>query len=283
MNKKWILVALIVLSMLAGAFFLFRNRLNPAQAKLEIARTNVPAHVFINGEQVAQATPYEKYLKSGEVTVRLVPVSSDKPLALWETRVVLTEGVTTVIRHEFGETNNQSQGEILSFEKIGGKKAEIAVVSVPDSAQVQFNGEVRGFTPLPINNATANSHTLLVSHPGYISREIEGLQPVSGYRLTVIVLLAEDPAEKAKKEAQEEAFEEGVEQTEVEILETGVGFLRVRQDPSKASSEVAKVTPGKTYPFIEESEDKEWFKIEYEKGKTGWISAEYAKKQNRKD
>ena len=277
MTKKWIFIALIVTATLAAAFYLFRNQLQPNQAKLEIAQTNVPAHVFINGEQVTQATPYEEYLKAGEVTVRLVPVSPDKPLALWETRVTLTEGVTTVIRHEFGGTNSQSQGEILSFEKIGGKKAEIAIVSVPDSAQVQFDGEVRDFTPILINNATTTTHTVNVSHPGYLSREIAGLQPEPGYRLTVIVLLAEDPTAKAKKDAQDEAVEE-VKKTEVEILETGVGFLRVRSEPSKAGEEIARVEPGKTYPFVEDSEKGDWYKIEYEKNKTGWVSGEFAKK-----
>ncbi len=280
MNKKWIIVGLVVIAALVGIFFQFKDRLQPPQAKLEIAQTNVPAQVFIDGQQVSQTTPYEEYRKPGQITLRLVPISSDKPLAIWETRVTLAEGVSTVVRREFGQTDAESQGEILSFEKIGGKKAELAVVSIPDAAQVQFDGDIRGYTPLPIANAAPDDHTLTVSHPGYITREIEGIRPEPGYRLTAIVYLAEDPAERAKKEAEATASaqEEKIASSEVEILETGTGFLRVRAEPSKAGTEVARVTPGNKYPFVEESESGEWFKIEYEKGKTGWVSAEFAKK-----
>ncbi|MEK7521222.1 MAG: SH3 domain-containing protein [Patescibacteria group bacterium] len=281
MNKKWILVALITLGALAAAFYLFRDRLNPAQAKLEIAQTNVPANVFIDGVEVAQSTPYEEYRKPGEVTLRLVPISPEKPLALWEARVTLTQGITTVVRREFGGTEEDSQGEILSFEKIGGKKAELAVISNPDASQVQYDGDVRGFTPLPINNATVEDHVLTVSHPGYLTREIQGLKPEPGYRLTVIVQLAVDPEEKARKEkeASESAALEEPSQTLIKILETGVGFLRVRSEPSKSGAEVTRVKPGEEFPFIEESKDGDWYKIEYEKGKTGWVSSEYGDKQ----
>lgn len=286
MNKKWILVTLIVLIALSGAFFLFKDRIRPTQAKLEIALTNVPAQVFIDGTEVSPSTPYEGYRKPGEVTLRLVPISPATPLAPWETRVTLAEGVTTVVRREFGKADSESQGEILSFEKIGGRKAELAVVSTPDASQVQFDGDKRGFTPVPITNATADEHTLSVSHTGYLTREIQGIKPEPGYRLTAVVYLAVDPKEKARKEAEASASaqeEKKVSSTRVEILETGTGFLRVRSEPSKNGEEIARVKPGEEFPFIEENRGGDWFKIEYEKGKTGWISAEYAKKQTRTD
>ena len=280
MDKKWLLITILVLFGLTAGFFLLKNRLSPAQAKLEIAETNVSASVYVNGEQVATSTPYEEFRKPGEVTVRLVPTNSDKPLALWETKVNLTEGVTTVIRREFGETDNTSAGEILSFEKIGGKKAELAVVSIPDSAEVKFDSETRGFTPVPIANSTTEEHTLTISHPGYLTRDIGGLKPVQGYKLTIVVFLAEDESTKPKEEEASESakLQDEPTQTMVEIQDTGTGFLRVREEALKTSPEIARVTPGKKYAFIEEDKTGEWYKIEYEKGKTGWISAEYAQK-----
>lgn len=282
MNKKWILVWLVVLLALTGGFFAFRNRFSPAQAKLEIAQTNVPSQVFINGVQVSSSTPYEEFAKPGEITLRLVPVSPDKPRSVWETKITLTVGVTTVVRRDFGETDADSSGEILSFEKIGGKKAELAVVSVPDASEVEFDGNVRGYTPLPITNATSGQeHTLSVSHPDYTTREVTSLKPVPGYKLTAIVYLAQDPESKKQKEQEASSSATPVDEpktAQVEIQETGTGFLRVRQDASKTSPEVAQVKPGQQFILIEESKDGEWYKIEYEKGKTGWISAQYAKK-----
>lgn len=63
----------------------------------------------------------------------------------------------------------------------------------------------------------------------------------------------------------------------VEILSTPTGWLRVRSEPNGlADNEVAKVYPGKYYPFLE-SNQSGWYKIEYEPGKQGWIAAQYAK------
>ena len=70
---------------------------------------------------------------------------------------------------------------------------------------------------------------------------------------------------------------EKTETKKVTILDTPTGWLRVRSEPSTAGTEVAKVDPGKEFPFLEE--DGEWYKIEYASGQIGWISSEYASKE----
>jgi|694.fasta_scaffold00773_31 hypothetical protein len=62
----------------------------------------------------------------------------------------------------------------------------------------------------------------------------------------------------------------------VEISKTSVGFLRVRNNPSTTGAEVAKVNPGAKFDVLEEKSS--WYKIEYESGKTGWISGTYTRK-----
>lgn len=62
----------------------------------------------------------------------------------------------------------------------------------------------------------------------------------------------------------------------VKILDTPTGFLRVRA--SIGGSEIGQVTPGETYPLVEEKSG--WFAITFEEGKTGWISSDYAEKVN---
>lgn len=287
MNRKWLVVGLIVLFGLGLGWVFFKDRFSSPQAKIQVAQTNVSAAVYIDGKQVSSVTPYEEYRKPGEVTLRLVPSSSGKPMAIWESRVTLAEGVTTIVKHDFGETNNLSSGEVLSFEKTGSKRAELAVVSVPDTSEVRFDSQTRGFTPLPIANATpTDEHTLTISHPGYITREIAGLRTVLGYKLTAVVYLAQDTQYQVQvlgeqQEASDSAVPAPIEEpkvSQVEVQDTGTGFLRVRAEPSKTSAEIAQVTPGKKYTLIEESKDEEWYKIEYEKGKQGWIFAQYAKK-----
>ncbi len=60
----------------------------------------------------------------------------------------------------------------------------------------------------------------------------------------------------------------------VKIKDTGIGFLRVRSGAGTGNSEVGRVDVGKEFKVLEES--KGWYKIEYELGKQGWISATYA-------
>ncbi|NIT03720.1 PEGA domain-containing protein [Candidatus Saccharibacteria bacterium] len=61
----------------------------------------------------------------------------------------------------------------------------------------------------------------------------------------------------------------------VQILETGLGFLRVRSGPGTTYSEIGKAAPGDTYTYL--SEQGGWFKIDFQ-GREGWVSAEFSKK-----
>ena len=61
----------------------------------------------------------------------------------------------------------------------------------------------------------------------------------------------------------------------VKILETGVGFLRVRSGPGTNYSEIGKASPGKKYKYL--AKQGSWFKIRFQ-GKEGWVSSKYAKK-----
>lgn len=64
--------------------------------------------------------------------------------------------------------------------------------------------------------------------------------------------------------------------TKIEIIETGIGYLRVRSSNSTGASELGRVNVGEQFDVIEESNG--WYKIEYETGKQGWISGTYTKK-----
>lgn len=61
----------------------------------------------------------------------------------------------------------------------------------------------------------------------------------------------------------------------VQILETGVGFLRVRSGPGKSYAEIGRATPGEKYTHL--GEQSGWFKIDFH-GRDGWVSGDYARK-----
>ena len=278
-NMKRVLVLLLGLGLIAagGISFLFRSKLNSARAGLLVE--GVPsATVYIDGEQ-AGTTPYRVERAPGEVTLRLVPIANDGPLAPWNTRVVLTEGITTVVRREFAPLEEESEGEILSFEKIPGSVSELVAVSVPDLSALLVDGTNRGFTPKKVENLAVGEHRLTFSHTGFLDREIL-VEARAGYKLAVTSFLAKD--KDFVEEEKEEEVSWGEKKTMVEIKDTPTGFLRVRKEATTGSSEIGQVKPGESFELVEESSDGAWFKIRYEKELEGWISSTYSKKIEKK-
>ncbi|MBI4033064.1 MAG: PEGA domain-containing protein [Candidatus Blackburnbacteria bacterium] len=274
--RRWFLILGIVLIILGVIGLVLRPRLEPAQAGIQI-ETNPEASVYINGAEVG-TTPYDEVRKPGDITLRLVPIAPSG-LASWETKLTLIQGVRTVVKRDFAQNETASSGEVLSFEKAGGKGASLAVVSSPSSASVSLDGEVRGFTPVRVDSISLGEHQILISQTGFVEKEIRA-RTQEGYKLTVVATLAQIKEEEASPQAQPSP----IAQTKVEILSTPTGFLRVRLEPSTSATEAAQVTPGKSYPYIDQNKDGTWFKIEYlpaqagEKGKEGWVSGQYAKK-----
>lgn len=264
-----IILILLVLAIAVGAVLFAIGVFRPSGAGISI-ETNPVSVVYINGEQVGR-TPYEETREAGEITLKLIPESFDTPLAPYETKMELVSGVNTIVRRDFAETDEESSGYVISFEKVGNKETSIAVISIPDSAEVSIDGAVRGFTPLKESAVSPGEHTLTVNADGYEERTIR-LNANEGYKLTAIVKLA--PGGDIVEEPEEEEPEEPQIQ-EVEILDTPTGFLRVRGGPSTSFEEVVQVEPGERFPYLETDEDTGWFKIELE-DQEGWVSNQYA-------
>jgi len=281
------LLILIVLAVLIGIVLFTINALNPAGAGILI-ETNPPSTVFINGEQLGR-TPYKSVRRPGEVIVKLIPDSFDRPLAPYETKINLVSGVETVIRREFAETEELSAGEVVSFEKTTKGEVGIALVSIPDSAQLAIDGQIRGFAPYKTSSISEGDHRLTINASGYLER-IMDIKTHSGYNLTAVVKLAPDPQFEENQELESEIVEPVPEEAlRVEILETGTGFLRVRSEPSTLSSEVGRVNPGETYVVLESDDQTGWYRIEIpsesEDGGAvqGWVSNQYAKEVGSSD
>lgn len=272
-NLKIVLIVIGVLILLGAVGLFLLGYFKPKGAGLLI-ETTPPSTVFIDGVQVGR-TIYETTRAPGEITIKLVPESIDKPFALFETKVTLSPGIKTIIRREFGGTEESSKGEIVSFEKVGGSQASLAIISIPDAAQVSIDGQIRGFTPLKTSSITAGNHQVIVSAPNF-SERILTVNTLEGYKLTAVVKLA--PTGEATSSAQPAVINQEEKKTLVEILTTPTGFLRVRSEPTTSASEVGQVKPGQKYPYVTTDEKSSWFKIEYEKGKQGWVSNQYAKK-----
>jgi hypothetical protein len=271
---KIAVIALVILALAVALVFLAIGFFKPKAAGIYID-TKPSSFVYVDNEEIGK-TPYRGVRKPGDYTLKLVPESFDKPLSTYETKLSLVENVETVIRREFGEVDELSGGDIISFEEIGSGQSSIAAVSIPQGASLTIDGVTKPQTPYKETDLLPGEHTVVFILEGYIERSVK-VKTVKGYQLTIVATLA------FNKEGQNVNVEAAPDQKEsiktmVEILSTPNDFLRVRKEPSTLSDEVGKVKPGEKYEVEDEDAKTGWFKIKIAGDVEGWISNEYAKK-----
>ena len=94
---------------------------------------------------------------------------------------------------------------------------------------------------------------------------------------TVIGYLAKNKGDLSVEAKQAlEVFGAAKPKEVAKIFPTGVGWLRVRSEPSLNGSEVAKVNVGEEFAILDEKEG--WIKIKVNNTTEGWVSAAYVQK-----
>jgi hypothetical protein len=167
----------------------------------------------------------------------------------------------------------------LYVEKTGDKnKAGIMINTTPGKSTIVIDNEVKGLSPIRISNIGEGDKHLALSYPNHKTIDIF-MKSVLEYQLVVDAVL---PKEEVIVEPEEEKVADvlteisTVSTINIKIKETETGWLRVREASSSAAKEIGRVTPGKSYPMIEENTD--WFRIDLGNGKSGWISSSYGEK-----
>lgn len=269
-------ISLIALTTLGVAILFISNYFKEKPGGIFIS-TSPTSDVYINGNLVGK-TPYAYTYKAGEIRLRIVPNSPDQKLIAYETKITLVPGIQTVVRREFGKSEDESSGDTISFDRIGGDETGLIVISTPENAQVSVDGLPQGFAPYKTLSISPAEHQITVKAPGYIDR-IMTVKTQKGFRLSLYAKLAKSIM------PQPTATPAPIERTYVEILVTPTGFLRVRSGPGVAGSEIAQVKPGSQYLFLDTDVASGWVKIQYEvpkaglpNGIEGWVSGQYIKK-----
>jgi len=267
----------IFLTAIFSIFVLSACSLSPQKAALDIS-SYPTATIFLNDEELG-TTPYENVsMKPGNYKLKLVP--TDASISPWEKNISLNNKITTIVDYQFHQDKDKIDGHVLYFEKAGAKdQSGLVVTTNPDAGTVAVDGQMQGFAPLNIPNISEGDHQILVTFPGYQSKEIYA-RGINGYRLVAEIQLKKDELppepEPEEEDEEEEIVEDELNQPYVTILDTPTGWLRVRLEPSTAASEAAKVDPGKNFSLL--GEEGGWYQIEYEEGEKGWISGKYAEK-----
>ena len=287
------------LILVAFSLFLAGCSLKTPPAALQI-KTEPMANVFIDGKLLGK-TPYQaSNLKGGELLIKLIPGADTSSLVSWEGKVKVNSGVLTLIEREFAANEAAASGHILTLEKNKDKKqASLSVVTDPDGALVKLDGESKGFSPLVIDSVSETDHEIVVSKEGYTDKTVNA-KAIAGYKLIINVKLAQlgladsitptatpssGPTPKASATPSKSQTSPTPTKTSsvtpttgaavgyILVKENSVGFLRVRNAPS--GTEIAKIQPidpQKKYSLLEEKSG--WYKITYEEGKEGWVSAD---------
>lgn len=277
MLRRKIAVLFISIAVFAAGFFTYQYffpdnifvRILNGMGDISIESTPT-ATVFVDNKVMGQ-TPVQFALQEGVYKIKLVPdATAKKTYITWSDSIRIYRNTTAYIHRVLGSDAASSAGEVLMLEKSTSKTGQLLINTNPAGMFVSLNGEDRGLSTLFVDGVSAGEHEIGVRGEGLLPRSIP-INVVDGYKVLISIKAAVDPNYKKKKE--EKVQQKTTELSQLEILSTPTGWLRVRFEPSLEASETAKVDTGKRFTYYAEQEG--WYQIEYDKGKRGWVSAEY--------
>lgn len=234
------------------------------------------ANIFLDNKQVGASPLIDNNLKSGEYDLKIQGIDDSKNE--WTGKIKISSETMTAVDVQF-QPDNQKEVEILSLEAINENKPQLLVITIPDETKIFINNEEKGSSPLILKEISEGEQKITIEKEGYSSKTIKA-KTVNKYRLTLYLEMIKGNKSGIPLENKEKTATESAKLTNKEtiiIKETETGWLRVRIEPSLDSSEAARVNPGQEFPYLGEKEG--WTKIEYEKGKVGWVSSQYVEKK----
>lgn len=259
MQRQWLVV-------LVAAIILSGCSLGIRKSGIEII-TYPSAKVYIDGKEAGMSPYKNNSLTPGDKEIKLAVDGAE-----WKKTIHLENGTNTVINREIDKDEEKNGGYLLYLESTGdSKKSGLLVTAKPDKSAVAIDGEIKGFTPLRIDDIGEGDKQVTLSFPGHKTIDMF-VRSIPGYQLVVEA----DLSTEISNEQQEPTPEVTPAEKKIKIKTTETGWLRVRKEANGTSEEVAKVKPEETYTLLEVNGD--WEKIDLGNGKSGWISAKYADK-----
>ncbi|MDH7476477.1 MAG: PEGA domain-containing protein [Microgenomates group bacterium] len=293
MKEKFIFFLVLIaffLGFILVKFFFVNQKEVYGQLKVTSSPTT---GIFLDNVAIGK-TPFEDKLKVGEYLLKLIPEGNATDTASWQGKINIYKNTLTFVNRELGSSDVTSAGEIFTAVKMKKKPSnpnygEIAVETDPNGAIVYLDNDEKGVAPVILADVLKGDHELSVFMPGFF-RRTQKINVDPGYQVIAKFKLAIDQSQKITPTPSLNN-QEGTESAKLEkgyviIKDTGLGFLRVREEPSLNASESARIKPGGKYQLLDEQ--KGWYKIKYnndEKGlvsgsfEEGWISGQYAAKE----
>lgn len=278
MKKIFLLLVPVFIAIVV--FLVVTFFLDPSFGKGALQVTAIPeSNVYLDGKLIGK-TPLCKcelqdMLPSGVHDIKIIPTTGD--LSTYEERITITKSTLTVVDRTFN--NSSSEGSVINLTSLDNKDLmELFVISFPDKSNVFLDNNIVGSTPLLLKDITQSDHDLTIKKDGYKDKTIK-IRTALGYKLNVLVALGINLVSAVAPSASSSSAEPSpaVVIQKVVILQTPTGDLNVRESGSLDSAKISKVYPGDSFDLVNEKDN--WFEIKLQNGKTGWISAIYAKKE----
>lgn len=245
--------------------------------------------VFINNVAIGKV-PYRDKYKAGEYLLKLIPEDSASQTASWQKKIDVRKGTLTYVTAELGSSDLSTAADVLDvskMDKLLSDKGEINIGTEPSGAIIYLDNDEKGIAPSLLTDVLKGDHEISIFMPGFF-RRTKKINIVPGYRVNTFVKLAVDPAQsEAYKAAGNQNVASGSASSasstgatgkqKIIVFGTPEGTLNVRADASVDATKSATVKEGDIFDVLDSKSN--WYKIEYEKGKQGWISGEYTRKQ----
>ena len=170
MNYKKIILILTFIGVLVLGGYVFYKTVwinNIAgEAGLVVNSTQGNTNVFINDKLLGTTPFFSNAIKAGEVVVSIR--NDDRT---FDVNLNLEPNTEAIINRELGPNRDFTAGDTVWVEK-SKNGASMSVVSNPVGALVKLNGEIKGETPITINNIKVGEHDLEISKDGYETRTL---------------------------------------------------------------------------------------------------------------
>jgi len=299
-QKVFFLIGILLLAAVVMTVVKLTAGKSSKQGELQIESTPT-ASIFLNNKHIGRTPIGDPAYKvdPGEYTLKIVPESGIAQLASWQGNIMIGSGVLTYVKADLSDSELSNAINVLWLEKIGGKKSEISVTTMPDSATVILDDETKGMTPIVIPDVASGDHTITVTSQGFLTRTMK-VQLTPGYRLVIALKLALTSLPLAKEEVSTSSALLSTKETtssasisptrgsvaslvEPEkpyalIKDTPTGYLNVRMEPNKTATKTAEVKPGEKYSYDKTETDSAntvWYEISKDGKIMGWISGQY--------
>ena len=167
--KKIILTLTIVGVVILGGYVFYKTVwINNIAGESALAVNSVQGNtnVFVNDKLLGTTPFYSNAIKSGNVEVSIR--NDDRT---FDINLNLEPNTETILNRELGPNRDFGAGDTVWVER-SKDTPSMSVISDPVGALVKLDGEVKGETPITINNIKVGEHDLEISKDGFESRTL---------------------------------------------------------------------------------------------------------------